>query len=116
MVLRDTKGPCTCGVCQECNWARHHTDDDPIDQLLEDDPGIYLDLLAERDEAVQAAGRLRDDNQRLRTALGQYADQRNWFQTAHMQSGDFPTRVWAWDDAREPWSMAQKALGNAKDG
>lgn len=39
------------------------------DTLMEDDPGIYQDLLAERDEAMQRYEQVRTENQRLRSAL-----------------------------------------------
>jgi hypothetical protein len=53
----------------------------------------------------------RAEVERMRSALKPYANQGNWFRTTHlMQPDGWPVKVWAWDDHREPWTMAQRAL------
>lgn len=67
------------------------------DLLMEDDPGIYQDLLTERDEAMWRYERLRAENDRLRTALKKH--HRGWVDTPDHKCGA----------CREPF-------GSAKDG
>jgi hypothetical protein len=39
------------------------------DALMEDDPGIYLDLLAERDRAMERYEAVHSENRRLRAQI-----------------------------------------------
>jgi hypothetical protein len=61
-------------------------------------------------QLVAEVERLRARCASLEAVVKIYAEPFNWFQTIHMQSGDIPVNVWAWDDARVPWSMAAAAL------
>jgi hypothetical protein len=64
-------------------------------------------------EAALVASEARE--RALREALEIYAKQENWFQSIHHQYDGYPQKVWSWNDMREPWTMAQKALA-ARDG
>lgn len=49
----------------------------PSDWLMNDDPGIYQDLLAERDEAMQKHEQACSENRRLREWLKRIAQSGN---------------------------------------
>lgn len=54
--------------------------------------------------------------ERLKADLSVYANRENWFHATHVPEHGWPTKVWAWDDSREPWTMAQKALAALEPG
>lgn len=80
-----TKGPCTCGVCQECDWARNHPEENDV-------------IVEMHDEIVQ-----------LRDALEAML---SWAVDANTWRADLPdrrSRQWQKDYAR-----AVAALGRDK--
>ena len=68
------------------------------------------DLDTKLGSALRAIGLEHAENERLRAALDLYADRLNWFRATHVQLDTWPVSVWAWNDQREPWTMALKAL------
>lgn len=81
-----------------------------------DPPGAGEEFCTGHCHLRATVARQAEQIERLREELTVYANRENWFHATHVPGHGWPTKVWAWDDAREPWSMAQKALATLEPG